>query len=1686
MTFNGTTFSGTPRTVGSWTITVTAKDQSNYTASTTFTVTTPNAAPQVAHAIPAQSAPAGETWSYTVPSNTFVDYNGDALTWSAYGTVQTLIIAPDPDDPGGGGGGGGGTPPPDLPWLSFNAATRTFTGIPPAQGTFILVVHATDTAGAVGSTSFTLNVGAPSNSAPVLNAAIPDQTATAIGSAWSYTIPSTAFSDPDGDALTYSATGMPAWMSFTSSTRKFSGTPSAVGSWTITVTAADPSGASKTDSFVVTTPNAAPTVGSAIADQSAAVGTAWSFTVPSGTFTDANGDALAWSANTVTTLAGLIVDPGDPGDGGGGGGGGGTTTGALPSWLTFSASTHKFTGTPPVQGTLQLQVRVEDGSGGVATDTFTLTIGAAPNHAPVVATPIPDQTAVATGGAWSYVVPAGTFTDADGDAMTYGATGMPSWMAFNATTRTFSGTPATVGSWAITITATDSHGAAKTDTFTVTTPNVAPYVVGASPDKAATVGQAFSYTFPAFGDRNGQALTYTLAGAPSWMTFNASTRTMSGTPTSAATYTLTVTASDGSLAASDSFTLTVSSVPVENRAPVVNRPLVDQYEFLDYTFPSDTFVDPDGDALTYTYVVSPTSSLITFDAATRTFSGNPPGGKYGKTFTITVTASDGHGHSASDSFTLDVSGYMEEPFAPSGQNGSGNTGIVPPSGGDGDDRTARGRGNDRDDRMEHGHGNDRDDRTEHGRGNDRDDRAEHGRGHDNDDHGNGNGNGDGNENGHGNGHGNGGHDSHGHGGDGHDGHGHHGGGDPAPTPDPDPTPTPDPTPQPPADGGTKHDADLFDAIAAMEQQFASDQVAAEVAAREAAAQQGHETAYNGDGQPNPDDPNDPDNGGTTGTGGTGTPQPNVQELWFTYDAENRVQVVNGKLSNGQIVVAADGTEDVASYALQYDAAGNAVSRTTVESRKQTDGSTIEVTKVARSSYTARGQLENEYSEAAPGGATGVVARHYYDNAGHETEVREFYAPGETWWVRNTQGIRNTPPGEDPDPDTGTEVDVGGDLSHQTLTTYDADGRTTAVTEKGRNGSLWVNDPAKATDPAALSTLSQVSYTSYDNAGMLRTYEYHHLLATGDSPGGNYTHTYTTTYEARDSYLEKSVTGTSNDTNYEATTTSSTYDTMGRRVALTQTTPISGQSPLTYLRYFSYDAEGGILTRRDGTLENGVFTAGENAVQHYTYVNGQQVAALGEDGKIDAASQLTAFDSSEQGAEPTLVMEGDTLQSIAQRVYGNPSLWYVLAAANAVSDADLVAGTTLKAPEVKTTANDASTFKPFDPSSIEGPTTPSLPYITPPPKHHCNALATVLMIVVAVVVTYFTAGAAGTYFAGMQAAAAGTTAATVTGASVLTGASVASIGWSATLASAAIGGAAGSIASQAIGSAMGATSFSWRNVAAAGITTALTAGIGAGLQQVGAFTQGAKVAGQLNKIGQTVQGVAGYGASVVGQAATGQDAHFSWAAVAATAVGSALSANLGGKLPLTKGGTKSGRFLNDFEGYLVGGGSSATARRLFGLGEQDWGQVAMDAFGNAVGNTVIDGVVQAQAVKKLSAEGRAYYEDKIRNGADPHITLARAQHYETQGPSGFLNTGLWGGCSDPRPLRVAYWRKRSGTCSGHAGRNRKPGPFPAGCRGRRACLLRQHRFRWNDEQLSRDAGSDESGDLRREFVRHGWR
>ena len=101
----------------------------------------------------------------------------------------------------------------------------------------------------------------------------------------------------------------------------------------------------------------------------------------------------------------------------------------------------------------------------------------------------------------------------------------------------------------------------------ITVTNNAPTVANAIPNQTATTGTAFSYRFPAntFNDTDtGDTLTYTTTKAdgavlPTWLMFDAGTRTFSGTPTAAETFSVKVTASDGTASVSDEFDITVNA-----------------------------------------------------------------------------------------------------------------------------------------------------------------------------------------------------------------------------------------------------------------------------------------------------------------------------------------------------------------------------------------------------------------------------------------------------------------------------------------------------------------------------------------------------------------------------------------------------------------------------------------------------------------------------------------------------------------------------------------------------------------------------------------------------------------------------------------------------------------------------------------------------------------------------------------------------------------------------------------------------------------------------------------------------------------------------------------------------------------------------------------------------------------------
>ncbi|MBI2319227.1 MAG: putative Ig domain-containing protein, partial [Betaproteobacteria bacterium] len=97
------------------------------------------------------------------------------------------------------------------------------------------------------------------------------------------------------------------------------------------------------------------------------------------------------------------------------------------------------------------------------------------NRAPTLANALADQDAIED-SPFSVQVPANAFVDVDvGDTLTYNATladgsALPGWLAFDATTRTFSGTPARadVGAINVKVTATDSGLLSASDIFGLT------------------------------------------------------------------------------------------------------------------------------------------------------------------------------------------------------------------------------------------------------------------------------------------------------------------------------------------------------------------------------------------------------------------------------------------------------------------------------------------------------------------------------------------------------------------------------------------------------------------------------------------------------------------------------------------------------------------------------------------------------------------------------------------------------------------------------------------------------------------------------------------------------------------------------------------------------------------------------------------------------------------------------------------------------------------------------------------------------------------------------------------------------------------------------------------------------------------------------------------------------------------
>ena len=217
------------------------------------------------------------------------------------------------------------------------------------------------------------------------------------------------------------------------------------------------------------------------------------------------------------------------------------------------------------------------------------------NHAPTINKALADQSAT-SGVSFRYSFAADIFSDADGDTLTYAASGLPSWLSFNDSTRTFSGTPqsehVTVSPIIVRLTASDAVGASVSTQFALrvsqgeSAQNAAPLQSRTIPNQTATVGDSFSFAFSedTFRDPDGDTLVYTASGMPNWLVFDGATRRFSGTPQAGvspeAPMPITVTASDShGKSARAVFYLSVRPSVLTGTHISISSPVTELYEW---------------------------------------------------------------------------------------------------------------------------------------------------------------------------------------------------------------------------------------------------------------------------------------------------------------------------------------------------------------------------------------------------------------------------------------------------------------------------------------------------------------------------------------------------------------------------------------------------------------------------------------------------------------------------------------------------------------------------------------------------------------------------------------------------------------------------------------------------------------------------------------------------------------------------------------------------------------------------------------------------------------------------------------------------------------------------------------------------------------------------------------------------
>jgi large repetitive protein len=588
---------------GQYAVTITASDGRGGNAVSTFNWSVSNPAPTAAN--DAITITEDSIANIPVLAND-VDLDGDPLTvTSATAGNGTVTINPD--------------------------GSLVYTPNPNFNGEDTIIYRVTDSEGGVSTATVTVTV-TPVNDAPT-TVGIPNQNGDD-GATISLNIAS-SFSDLDGDALTFSATNLPPNLTIDPATGLISGTlapeTSANGPYVVSVTAIDPSGRSITTNFVWSVQNIPPVAVNDVAT------TTEDTPVTVGVLTndsDPDGDPL-----TITSAS--------------------ATNGSV---VINANGTVTFTPNPDFNGIAVVSYTISDGNGGNSTATLTVNVGAA-NDGPS-SLPLPN---LANQDSDAASVNIGDFfSDKDGDALSFSASGLPAGLGIDPASGIISGTigrgasQPNGGVYTVTITATDPGGLVTARTFSWAITNPAPTAsndnVTTAEDTPATINVLANDNDP-----DGDPLTISSAVASNGVVTINADGTLSYTPNANfnGTDTIIYVISDGNGGTSTA-AVTVTVTPV-NDAPVAADDTASTNEDTPVTIgilSNDS--DVDGDPLSILSANSPNGTVVINPDGTITFT---PNANFNGTTSITYTISDGKGGTSTATVSVTVDPVNDAPVA---------------------------------------------------------------------------------------------------------------------------------------------------------------------------------------------------------------------------------------------------------------------------------------------------------------------------------------------------------------------------------------------------------------------------------------------------------------------------------------------------------------------------------------------------------------------------------------------------------------------------------------------------------------------------------------------------------------------------------------------------------------------------------------------------------------------------------------------------------------------------------------------------------------------------------------------------------------------------------------------------------------------------------------------------------------